>query len=67
MLKTLQAKIKEKNTLPTDLLQYRHLFSKYGDFSLLSPKVLVHIAHFMSKNPVTGLNTINNIIRLSKI
>ena len=26
----------------------------------------MHIANFMSKNPVTGVNTINNIIRLTK-
>lgn len=29
--------------------------------------MLLHIAHFMSLNPVTGLNTINNLLKPLKI
>lgn len=29
-------------------------------------KTLMHMANFMSISPVTGLNTINNILRLFK-
>ena len=28
---------------------------------------LQHIAHFMSLNPVTGVNTLNNVLRLFKV
>ena len=28
---------------------------------------LLHIAHFMSLDPITGLNTINNILRILRI
>lgn len=30
-------------------------------------KSLIHMAHFMSIEPVTGLNTINNVLRLFKV
>lgn len=53
--------------LPTDLIEYRHLFHKYAKFSLFKTKSLMHMAYFMSITPVTGLNTINNILRLFKV
>lgn len=30
----------------------------------METKALIKVAHFMSKEPFTGLNTINNILRL---
>lgn len=39
--------------------------TRYGDFRHLPTAALVRIAHFMSKNPVTGLNTINNLLRIT--
>lgn len=53
--------------LPTDLLQFRQLFQKYAQFRFFDPKTLLHIAHFMSLNPVTGLNTINNLLNPIKV
>ncbi len=53
--------------LPTDLLDYRNLFKQYGRFSMFRTKSLMHMANFMSIEPVTGLNTINNILRLFKV
>ena len=34
---------------------------------MFKTKSLIHMAHFMSISPVTGLNTINNILRLFKV
>ena len=31
---------------------------------MFNVKMLVHIAHFHSINPVTGLNTVNNLLGL---
>lgn len=59
--------IKSDKFLPTDLLEYRKLFTKYGKFNLFQTKSLIHMAHFMSISPVTGLNTINNILSLFKV
>jgi hypothetical protein len=55
------------NVLPTDLLQFRKLFIKYAKFKYFQPQNLLYIAHFMSLNPFTGLNTINNILRIVKV
>lgn len=63
-LKELSELIRSRSALPTDLLQYRFLFKKYGSFRRFNAKQLVSISHFMSHEPVTGLKTINNILRL---
>ncbi len=34
---------------------------------MFNTKTLIHMAHFMSIEPVTGLNTINNILRPFKV
>ena len=62
---SLKALLKEKKALPTDLLQYKDIFRKYSNFSNYETKTLMHIAHFMSINPVTGLNTFNNILKIT--
>ena len=59
--------LRAQNVFPTDLLQFRQLFKKYAQFKYFNPTTLLHIAHFMSLNPVTGLNTINNILRMFKV
>jgi len=66
-IKKLKHILRSENVLPTDLLQFRHLFSRYAQFRFFSPNNLQHIAHFMGLNPVTGLNTINNILRVFKV
>ena len=32
----------------------------------MKPNTLAHIAYFLSKKPITGLNTINNLLRITK-
>ena len=63
----LKALVASDDYLPTDLIDYRHLFNKYAKFSMFQTKALIHMANFMSIHPVTGLNTINNILKLFKI
>ena len=64
-LAALVAILRKEDALPTDFLQYRNLFRKYANFRNFDTKTLMNMAHFMSISPVTGLNTINNIIKLS--
>jgi LETM1-like protein len=59
--------LRSESALPTDLLQFRNLFTNYAQFKYFEPSVLLHIAHFMSLNPVTGVNTLNNILRIFKV
>ena len=59
--------LKTGKFLPTDLLEYRNLFNRYAQFGMFKTKSLMHMAHFMSISPVTGLNTINNILGLFKV
>ena len=63
-IKNLRALLKHEDFKPEQLLEYRRLFTRYGKFRLFRTKTLMHMAHFMSISPVTGLNTINNILRL---
>lgn len=53
--------------LPTDLLKYREIFQRYCDFKYFKVETLIKISHFMSLEPVTGLNIINNILRCFKL
>ena len=59
--------LKQEKFLPTDLLEFRNLFTLYGQFRLFKTRSLMHMAHFMTISPVTGLNTINNILRLVRV
>lgn len=63
-LKELSVMIRSKSALPTDLLQYRFLFKKYGSFRRFETKHLVLMSHFMSHEPITGLKTLNNIVTM---
>lgn len=63
-IKNLRALIKQEDFNPEHLLGYRRVFTRYGKFRLFRTKTLMHMASFMSISPVTGLNTINNILRL---
>lgn len=66
-LRELKHAFRSKNLLPTDLLQFRDLFTKYIQLKHFSPTALLHMAHFMGLTPVTGLNTLNNILRVFKV
>ena len=65
-IKKLKTMLRSEHSLPTDLLQYRDLFQRYAAFKYFDTNTLLHIAHFTGLNPVTGLNTINNILRIFK-
>lgn len=65
-IKSLKNLMKNERYLPTDLLDYRTEFTRYGQFRMFRTKTLVHMAHFMSIEPITGLNTLNNILSLFK-
>lgn len=64
-LAALVAILRKEDALPTDFLQYRHLFRKYANFRHFDTKTLMHMANFMGIEPVTGVNTINNVIKLT--
>ena len=67
-IKQLKAVLKNKWTLPTDLLQYKFMFARYANFKYLSVDSLKKISHFMSLEPVTGFNIMNNVLGIfSKI
>lgn len=56
-----------ETALPTNLLNSRFIFKKYGSFSQFDPKVLITVSNFMGKEPVTGLNTLNGLLKLLRI
>ena len=59
--------LRSESVLPTDMLQFRELFLKYAQFKYFDPITLLHFAHFMTLNPITGLNTLNNLLRVFKV
>jgi hypothetical protein len=61
-IKALKSDLKNQWTLPTDLLKYKFMFARYANFKYLSVDSLKRISHFMSLEPVTGFNIINNIL-----
>jgi len=63
----LKKKLKDPNILTTDLLEYRLLFDKYLNFNYAPPKMLMTVCNIMSLQPVTGLNTLNNFLKIFKI
>lgn len=63
LIKELRKIIREKSSMPTDLLKYRFVFWKYFNLRDWPPQQLVLVSHFMSHEPVTGLGTINRILR----
>mmetsp|Transcript_16605 Transcript_16605/g.28276 ORF Transcript_16605/g.28276 Transcript_16605/m.28276 type:complete len:305 (+) Transcript_16605:440-1354(+) len=66
-IQQLKSDFKKAQLLPTDLLQYKYLFKRFADFRYFNVKNLQKIAYFMSLEPVTGLNTINNLLSVFKL
>ena len=66
-IKTLKLALSKPKLLPTDLLQYKDIFRSYADFQYFNVDGLLKIANFMSLNPVTGLNILNNVLRIFKL
>ncbi len=64
IIKELRDALKSKKILPTDLLQYRFIFQKYGSFHQFNADYLVKLSHFMSHEPVTGLTILNRVVKL---
>lgn len=59
--------IEKEGVTYTQLLQYKHIFTKYADFKHFRVKTLYEMAHFMGLNPITGLNTINNVLSIFRL
>ena len=53
--------------LPTDLLKYREIFHRYCQGKHFKVEALQKIAYFMSLEPITGVNILNNILGIFKI
>jgi len=66
-IKELRADLKKRELLPTDLLRHRDLFKRYGAFKFFSVDGLKRIAYFMSLEPITGVNIINNVLKVVKL
>jgi hypothetical protein len=52
---------------PSDLLKHKRLFWKYLDFYQFDTQTQMNIFSFMMQKPVTGFNTINQILSPLKI
>ena len=48
--------------MPSDLLKYKKIFKRYANLKLMDVETLRKIAHFMSLEPITGFNIINNLL-----
>lgn len=55
-----------ESVLPTDLLNFKSIFKNYTDFKYFDNRTLMHIANFMGLEPITGLNTVNNLLSFMK-
>lgn len=53
---------REDGSLPTDLLKFKHTFRVYLGFKYWETKSLLQFSEFLGLTPVTGLNTINNLL-----
>lgn len=59
--------LKKPYLLPTDLLIYKQIFKRYAQFQHFPIQKLVKIAQFLGIEPVTGFNTINNILGIFRL
>lgn len=59
--------MKCETALPTNLLNSRFIFKKYGSFRQFEPKALITVSNFMGKEPVTGFNTLNGLLKMLRI
>jgi LETM1 and EF-hand domain-containing protein 1 len=62
----LKSLLKDPEVLTTDLLEYRELFAKYLTFRHVPPKTILLACNLLSLQPVTGLNSINNLLKFFK-
>jgi hypothetical protein len=63
----LKGMIKKGQVLPTDLLQFKEIFRRYGCFKHMDIKNLIKIANFLGIQPVTGVNILNNILKIFRL
>ena len=64
----LKALLRQEKALPTDLLNYKHIFRRFAKFhNFNSVSALMNTADFMGIKPYTGLNTINNLLSIANI
>jgi len=62
-LSALNKKLQE-GALPTDLLNFKRIFTVGATFKALNSEDLLEIAHFLSLEPVTGIGTINRLLKV---
>jgi hypothetical protein len=63
----LKALMAQDHISPSDLLNHKRLFWKYLDFYQFDTQTQMNIFSFMMQKPVTGFNTINQILSPLKI
>lgn len=61
------ADLKKPYLLPTDLLVYKQIFKRYATFGYFPVDKLEKIAQFLGIEPVTGFNTINNLLGIFRL
>lgn len=62
-IKHLARVIRNQDTDPIELMNYKSLFRNYADLKYLDNQSLVDVSHFMGLEPITGLSTINRLSR----
>ena len=63
----LKSLFKDKEMLTTELLEYREIFVKYINFRYAPTNAIMTASNLMSLQPVTGINTLNNILKLFRL
>lgn len=55
-----------KKVLPTGYLSFRFMLTKYLNRRVLGPEELMAVIRFLGKEPLTGFNTLNKLMRAIK-
>ena len=67
MISKFSKDIKKPYLLPTDLLIYKQIFKRYASFQHFPIATQMRMAQFLGIEPVTGFNTLNNILRIVRL
>ena len=52
-----------KESLPTGFLSFRFMLTKYLNRGVLGPEELINVIQFLGKEPLTGFNMLNKLMR----
>ena len=66
-IKGLLDSLSGEESLPTNLLEFRFIFRKYGNFRNFKNPALLNIAKFMGQEPITGLNFLNSLLKMVRL